>query len=122
HVDVVGLQPAQRAVDRFEDVLAGQSPVVAARSGGPVHLGQDLQALAPLAGQRPAEYRLGAGTGVDVGGVEGGDAQVEGGAYARGRLVLLHLGAVRDPVAVRDLTDDQARPAEIPKLHASTLA
>ena len=48
-VDVVGLQPAQRAVDRLHDVLAGQAAVVPARAGRPVHLREDLQALAALA-------------------------------------------------------------------------
>ena len=117
-VDVVGLQPAQRAVDRLHDVLAGQAAVVAAGAGRPVDLGEDLQPLAALALQRPAEDRLGPGAGVDVGGVEGGDAEVEGGADAGGGGVLLDLGAVGDPVAVRDLADEQAGPAEMTKLHA----
>jgi hypothetical protein len=33
-VDVVGTQPAQRRVDRRQDVLAGQAPVVRAGSIG----------------------------------------------------------------------------------------
>jgi hypothetical protein len=77
-VDVVGLQAGQRAVDRLHDVLARQAGVVlAARAGRPVDLGEDLQALAPLALERLAEHGLGLGVGVDVGGVEGADAVVE---------------------------------------------
>src|SRR5439155_5732108 len=120
-VDVVGLQPPQRAVDRFEDVLAGQAPVVAARAGRPVDLGEDLQALPALPLQRPAEHRLRARTGVHVGRVERGDAQVEGGPHAGGGGVLLDLRAVGDPVAVRDLADHQARAAQVSELHGPTL-
>jgi hypothetical protein len=76
-VDVVGLQPLQRAVDRLHDVLARQAAVVGPGAGRPVDLGEDLQRLAPLALERLAEHRLGLGVGVDVGGVEGGDADVE---------------------------------------------
>src|SRR6266542_2392656 len=116
-VDVVGLQPAQRAVDRLHDVLARQSPVVGSWSGGPVDLGQDLQPLAPPSGQRAAQHRLRTRVGVDVGGVERGDPEVERGAHAGGRGILFHLRTVRDPVAVRDLADHQARAAEVSKLH-----
>ena len=77
-VDVVGPQPAQRAVDRLEDVLAGQAAVVGAlRAGGPVDLGEDLQALPPLPGERLAEDALGLAVRVDVGGVERRDPGVE---------------------------------------------
>ena len=120
-VDVVGAEPAQRAVDALADVLARQAAVVHARAGRPVDLGEDLEALAALALQRLAQHLLGAGRGVDVGGVEGGDAGVERGVHARDRGVLLDLGPVGDPVAVGDLADLEAGAAEEPMLHASTL-
>ena len=85
--------------------------------GRPVDLGEDLQALAALARQRPAEHRLGLGAGVDVGGVEGGDAHVEGGPHAGVRGVLLDLAAVGEPVAVGDLGDLEAAAAEASCLH-----
>jgi hypothetical protein len=50
NIDVVGLQPGQRAVDRLHDVLPGQPDiVVSSRPDGPIDLGEDLQRLAPLA-------------------------------------------------------------------------
>ena len=52
-IDVVGAEPAQRPVDAGLDVLAGEPVVVvASRPGRPEDLGEDLQALAPLALQR----------------------------------------------------------------------
>src|SRR5262249_11317295 len=58
---------------------------------------------------------------IDIGRIERGDAELQGGAYARGRLLLLDLGAVGDPVAIGDLTDHQARPAQVTKFHGPTL-
>ena len=86
--------------------------------GGPEDLGEDLQPFAALAVERAAEHGLGPGAGVDVGGVEGGDPEVERGSHARGGGVLLDLGAVGDPVAVRDLADEHAGSAEVTKFHA----
>ena len=57
-VDVVGAEPAQRAVDRLQDVLAGQAVVVVpAGPGRPVDLGEDLQPLAALALRAPCRAR-----------------------------------------------------------------
>ena len=55
-----------------------------------------------LKGQRRAEHRLGPAAGVAVRGVEGRDAGVQGGVHAGRRDVVLHLRAVREPVAVGD--------------------
>src|SRR6478609_8164409 len=121
-VDVVGLQALQRAVDRLHDVLAGQARVVlAARTGGPVDLGEDLQRLPPLALERVAEDRLGLGVGVDVGGVERGDAAVERGPHALHRRLVLDLRAVGEPVAVGDLGDLESAVAEVSEFHVSTV-
>ncbi|KDN81325.1 hypothetical protein KCH_69570 [Kitasatospora cheerisanensis KCTC 2395] len=116
-VDVVGLQAAQRVVDRLHDVLAAQPAVVAAGAGRPEHLGEDLQPLTALALEGPAEDRLGAGLRVHVGRVEGGDARVEGGPDAGGRGLLLDLRAMGEPIAVGDLTDDQAAAAQVTEFH-----
>lgn len=79
-VDVVGLQPGRRGVDRVEDVLAGQAtslwpfgPV------GPNTFVKISQRLTPLALQCLAQDRLHLGVGIDVGRVEPGDPGVEGG-------------------------------------------
>src|SRR4051812_46518320 len=117
-VDVVGLQALQRPVDRLEDVLARQPAVVRTGAGRPEHLGEDLEALTPFALQCATEHRLRLRAGVDVSGVESRDAVVERGAHARERLLLLDLAAVRDPVAVGNLADEQAAPAEVSMLHA----
>ena len=54
-VDVVGAEPLQRGVAALHDVLARQPPVVGAGPGRPVHLGEELDALAPLpASARPS--------------------------------------------------------------------
>src|SRR5690606_14797559 len=106
-----------RAVDRLQDVLTGQATIVAARAGRPEHLGEDLQAFSPLSTQSTAEHLLGAGAGVGVGSVEGSDPQLQRLPYAGGGDLLLHLGAVRQPVAVGDLADDQAGPAKVSKFH-----
>ena len=78
-------------------------------------------ALAALALQRPAEDRFRPGPGVDVGGVEGGDPLVEGCPHARGGGVLLHLGAVGEPVSVGDFADDKAAAAEVTVFHGSSI-
>jgi hypothetical protein len=101
-------EPAQRAVDRLHDVLAGQAAVVLPLAGGEVHLGEDLQTLATLALEGLAEHRFGLGAGVHVGGVEGGDPVVQRGADTGEGRRFLHLGAVGDPVAVRDFADLEA--------------
>src|SRR5207249_6999664 len=62
------------------------------RAGRPVDLGEDLQRLAPLTLQRLAEDRLGLGVGVDVGGVERGDAGVQRRPHTCLGLIVLHLG------------------------------
>ena len=89
------------------------------RTGRPVDLGEQLVGGAALAGQRAAEHGLGLGAGVDVGGVEGGDAGVEGGAHAGERGVLLDLAPVGEPVAVGDRGDGQAGAAEASEFHVS---
>jgi hypothetical protein len=90
-------------------------------AGRPVDLGEDLQALAALALERLAEHRLGLGLRVDVGGVEGRDADLERLVHAGGGLLGLDLAAVGEPVAVADLADLEAAAAQTSELHAPTL-
>src|SRR5699024_5305819 len=109
-VDVVGLQPLARAVDRLADVLAGQPGVVVPLgAGGKVDLGEDLERLAPLALERLAEDDLGGGGGVGVGGGAGPGA------------VVLDLGGVGEAVAVDDLADLEAGAAEVTVFHPTSL-
>src|SRR5699024_5541901 len=100
-----------------DDVLTGQAPVVLAVAHGPKHLGEDLQAVAALSLQRPTEDFLGLAVRVGVGGVESGDAGVQGCAHACRGSVFLYLGAVGDPVAVGDLADDETAVAQMSKFH-----
>ena len=85
----------------------------------PVDLGEDLEPVAALTPEGAAEDFLRLATRVDVGGVEGGDAAVERCANTGRGLVLLDLAAVRQSVAVGDLTDDQAAAAEVSEFHAN---
>ena len=108
-VDVVGLQPPQRAVGGFHDVLARQAQIVVTlRSDRPEDLGHDLQRLSPLALERLAEDGFCPRVGVHIGSVEGADAGIQCCAYAAPGLVVLHLRAVGQPVAVGDFGDLEA--------------
>src|SRR4030095_6930001 len=78
---------------------------------------EDLHAFALLPGQGATEDGLGPGAGVDVGGVEGRDPEVEGGPDARRGGVPLDLRTVGDPVAVGDLADEHPRAAEMTEVH-----
>ena len=76
-VDVIGPQPGQREVDRFGDVFAGQPDIVVPLgTGRPVDLGEDLQRFPTFALECVTEHRLGRAVGVDIRGVETGDAGV----------------------------------------------
>src|SRR5512133_2155613 len=104
NIDIVGLQPLQGSVDRLHDVLAGQPDVVvSARSSWPVDLGENLQRLTPLALQGFAEHGFGLGICVDICSVEGSDPSIKRGAHAGLGLIVLHLRAECQPVAVGDL-------------------
>jgi hypothetical protein len=117
-VDVVGLQPGQRAVDRLEDVLAGQADVVVTLGPGRAeHLGEDLQRFTPFTLERLAEHGLGLGVGVHVGGVERRYAGVQGRAHTLCGDVVFHLRAVREPVAIGDLRDLETGGAEVAEVH-----
>ena len=117
-VDVVGAEPlSEPLIDSMMCLRDRPVSLWPAGAGRPVDLGEDLQRLAALALERLAEHRLGLGVGVDVGGVERGDARVEGRPYACRRRVVLDLGAVREPVAVDDFADLEAAVAEVSEVH-----
>ena len=116
-VDVVGLQPLQRGMERLHDVLARETAVVRVGAGGPVDLGEDLDGVAPHAFERTAQHRLGPPQGVDVGRVEGGDPRIERGLHARCRGLLLNLAPVGDPVPVGEGRDDHAGASEVSVVH-----
>ena len=107
-VHVVHAQAREGTVDALHDVLARQTHVIGALGAdGPVDLGEDFQGLAAPTGQRAPQNLLGDRVGVDIGGVEARDSQVEGRVNAFDGRTRLHLGAVGEPVAVSDLGDLQ---------------
>ena len=117
-VDVVGTEPTQRRVYAFEDVFAGQTGVVGALgSDGEVDLGEDLERFATLALQRVTEDRFRSPVGVDIGGIECGDACIESRTHALGRDVVLHLRTMGQPIAVRDLRNLQSTVSEVSVSH-----
>src|SRR5665811_75148 len=121
-VHVVGAKATQGAVDGLMDVFAGQAMVVL--PGLPhreIDLGEDLQTFASLALQRLTQDGLGLGFGVGIGGVERGDADVQGLSHARERLFLFDLRPVGQPVAVCDLGYPQSTVAKVPEFHPTSL-
>src|SRR5450631_811741 len=101
----------------LKDVLARQAAVVVALAGRPVHLRAELIRLAAAARERITQDGLRSCSGVDVGGVERRDAGVERGSNTTRRGLRLDLRSVGDPVAVRDLADDEAALAEVSEFH-----
>ncbi len=85
--------------------------------GGPVDLGEDLERCPALALQCIPEHLLGGRVRVGVGGVERRDARIERRVNTPGGGVVLHLGAVGEPVAVNDLRDLEAAVAEVSEFH-----
>jgi len=77
-VEVIGLQPAQAALDRLDDVPPRGAARIDVRSGGVEALGDHHQIVAVAAHQR-AEDLLGLALGVLVGSVEEVDARVAAG-------------------------------------------
>ena len=116
-VDVIGLEPPQRGVDRRMNVLAGQTGVIRTRTGRIVDLGTNLKPVAALTGQGIAEDGLGPSICVHVGGIEGGDAGVESGLDAGSRLLCLQLRPMRDPIAIADGRNLQTALAQMPEFH-----
>lgn len=121
-IHVVGLQAAQRRVDRAADVQGGKLALVGPVTHGAVQLGGDDRALAAdaVAGEPGADDLLGAalagGAAVGVGRVEEVDALVEGVVHdvVGGRLV--GLGAEVHG-AQAEAGDGKAGPAEVRVLH-----
>ena len=126
-VDEVGLEPAQRRVDRVHDVTAAVAGVPRLRAHRPEALRRDHELVA-AALQPAAEDLLGAAGGrevaaerVHVGGVEEGDALLVGVIEDGARAVLVDLeseghGAEADP---RDL---EPGAAETNVLHGAVLS
>jgi hypothetical protein len=116
-VDVVRLQPLERADDRVADVCGGAEPAVRA----PAELRREDDPFAARTEDLP-EHALAAPTApVHVGGVEEGDARVEGRLDDRARLREVDPGA--EVVAPEpDTRDAKPAPAEVDLLHARTLA
>ena len=125
-VDVVGAEPAQRRVDRVEDVLARVALVPRVGTGAPVALRRDDELVA-LPAQPPADDLLGAADGVetaservDVGAVEERDPGVGGGVEDRPRRVLVALEPERHR-AETEARDLEAGAAEAYVLHGAPI-
>src|SRR4029450_4523205 len=96
-IDVIGLEPPQRGVDRLMNMLAGQTGVIRTGAGRVVDLGTNLKPVAALTGQGTAEDGLGPSICVHIGGIEGGDPGVESGSGAGSGRDRLPPGPPRGP-------------------------
>jgi hypothetical protein len=117
-VEVIGAEPAQRGLAGTHEVLARQARLVGSGTRGPVGLGDDLDAIAPSAGESATEHLLRPPVRIQVGGVEGGDPGVEGRMNGGNGRRVVDLGAVRGPVAEDELADEEAARPETAVLHA----
>ena len=70
-----------------------------------------------LALELPRQQGFGPGAGIDVRGVERCDSRIECGVDRCVRGCVVHLRAVRNPVAVRQGADLQSTAPEVPKFH-----
>ncbi len=76
-VDPVGVEPAQRILDRAHDPAAGVAAPVGVLAHGVVELRGEDYVVAPAAGERLADDLLRLALAIDVGGVDEVDARVE---------------------------------------------
>jgi hypothetical protein len=115
-VDVVGVEPAQRGVQRPQQVPPGAVATPAAARSQP-RLGGDQQLVARHQGaqQRP-DHRLGVAVAVDVGGVDQVAARVEVTLQLGGRIVGVGVPAPRHG-AEREPRNRQPASAERSLLH-----
>ncbi len=127
-VDVVHVEPRQGRVDGRQDVLAGESSTVLARSHRHEDLGRHHHLVASEElGQQAAGRHLARPLRVGVGRVEEGDATLDGGADDRFPVVLVEHPR---PVAVvaeahhpeADPRDPQAGPSQVHVLHGHPLS
>jgi hypothetical protein len=75
-VDVVGLQPSQARLARFDDVLAARAQIVHARTCRAEALGGDQHVLTAILRYLTKDL-LGLASAVDIGGVEQVHARIE---------------------------------------------
>src|SRR5690625_3079377 len=108
-IHIVGLESPQRGVDRLHDVLTRQAFVVMSEFAyGPVSFGQNLDRFPPHPAQCGAQYFLRSAVCIRVRGVQGGDTCVKSGMDAVPRRIVFDLRAVRQPVAIGNLSYAQA--------------
>src|SRR5262245_37555429 len=108
-------------MDRLYDVFARESAIVHPGARWPEYLGENLEALPPLIRERLAQHLLRLGLGIDIRGIERGDALLKRGSHAGNRRVLFNLRAMGDPIAVRDFTNDEAALAKVSMIHAASI-
>src|SRR6476646_4675499 len=119
-IDIIRPQPQQAAIDRFHNMLARQPAIIRPGPGRPVHLGKNLDPLPPLIRERLPQHLLRLGLGIDIGRIERGDPLFERRPHTGNRSLLLHLRPVRDPIAIGDLTNDEAALAKMTMVHVAS--
>lgn len=117
-IHIIHIQPLQRRLGAFDDVLSGEALVVGA-GPTPEDLGgnDDVGALPSELADGLAHDLLGAAVGVDLGVVEEVDAVVSAGLEERLGLLDVELVAEADPCSVRELAHPEPRAAQILVLH-----
>ena len=132
-IDVVGAEAAQGLVEFEEDLLAREAAAIGAVAHDAVELGGDHRVFALCVGlEEAAEHALAVAGGIDIGGVEEVDAEVE--SLAKEGLALLLVeapciaaraqcagrrNAVRH-AAETDARDLEASAAKIDVVHSSS--
>src|ERR671910_705928 len=120
-VDPVGVEPAQRVLDRAHDPAAGVAAPVGILAHGVVELRGEDYVVAPAAGERLADDLLGLARPVDVGGVDEVDARVERTVDDPDGLVVVGVApGAEHHRAEAELADRNTGTSEWSKFHKST--
>ncbi len=98
-IDVVRAKTPERSLDALDDVLAREPAIVGRLAHREETFGRDDELVAGQGGDRIAEGALGLPLGVDVGGIEEIDAELEGMGDESCRLAPVDLRAEGQPRA-----------------------
>src|SRR6266446_7033425 len=116
-VEVVGLQPAQRGVNRIKYMLAGEAAVIGTSIRREIDLGEDLDRLTANAAQRPPKHFFRFGSGIHISCIERRNSRVQGRADALSGYLVIDLCTVRKPVTIHDLAYFQTTGTETTVFH-----
>ena len=86
HIDVVGAQPLQRALERLDQVVARRAHLIRAVAGAKSRLGRYYHRVAS-SGDRFAENFLGLPVGIDIGAVKKVKTRLQADIHQTARLV-----------------------------------